>query len=312
MKNYAKFCKIKVKDDKYQLNLTENGIDSSGTFNKIVSIVRWGAPLYGLYVIVKNIVTFALFKMIDVNDVSHLISSLILTAGTFTPFTVLGNSFNSIFKSFIIKHKLKKYYENMRMFEKAKMNAKSSKLIDRNLENQIKITRKLVRFLKRETKRCERLTKPYYKKQERNGELSNLKEYALENIEMNQEAIDKFIFHNYGLLIKLAPKDKEFLQERFEFRYSTIKDGDPYYDEYVWSASHDENLIKNDCIVKGEESNYLNALKKVFNLKNYDEVDFGEYSTNDKDLNNKKLTKQDSAEVKVMPPQKSIYKDMNI
>jgi len=34
MKNYAKFCKLKIQDKNYQLNLTEGGFDTAGWLGK--------------------------------------------------------------------------------------------------------------------------------------------------------------------------------------------------------------------------------------------------------------------------------------
>lgn len=279
MKNYAKYFKLKVKDDFYQLNLTEGGLDTSGAFNKFLSVARFSAPLLALGVIIKNVITFLTLKVINPTDISLLISSLVLTFGTFLPHTNLGNAYNSINKKHKLKRKTKQFYENMRLLEQEKLKSRSQKVEDKILNKQIRLTKKFVGKLKKQTKKFNKLTKNYYKIQQKKGELSSLKEFALENLEMNQEAIDKFIFHNIGLLKLFAPTENDFLQERFENRYNNIISGEAYYDEYIWSATHEENLVKNDCIYKTDTSNYLKNLKRILKL-NKDEIKYYEYVDN--------------------------------
>ena len=279
MKNYAKYFKLKVKDDYYQLNLTEGGLDTSGAFNKFLSLARFSAPLLGLGFIIKNVVTFLTLKVINPADISLIFSSLVLTMGTFLPHTNLGNAYNSINKKHKLKRKTKQFYENMRLLEQGKLHTRTQKAEDKILIKQASLTRNFVKKLKAETHRFNNLSKNYYKKQQKHGKLSPMKEFALENLEMNQEAIDKFIFHNIGLLKLFDPKEQDFLQERFEKRYNDIISGGAYYDEYIWSATHDEDLVKNDCIYKTDFSNYLNRLKQILKLDG-DEIKSYEYVDN--------------------------------
>lgn len=280
MKNYAKYFKLKVNENYYQLNLTEGGLDTSGGFNKFLSVARFSAPLVGVGFIIKNIVTFFMFKTINPADISLIFSSLVLTMGTFLPHTNLGNAYNSISKKTKLKRKTKLFYENMRLLEQDKLQTRTQKAEEKFLNKQINLTKNFIKYLKTQTKTFNKLSKNYYKKLNKNGKLSSMNEFALENLEMNQEAIDKFIFHNIGLLKLFAPKEEEFLQERFEKRYNTIISGGAYYDEYIWSATHDEDLVKNDCFYKTDTSNYLKHLKRILKLED-NEIKTYEYKTKD-------------------------------
>lgn len=290
MKNYAKFFKLKVNENYYQLNLTEGGLDTSGGFNKFLSVARFFAPLVGLGFVIKNLVTFFMFKTVNPADISLIFSSLVLTMGTFLPHTNLGNAYNSISKKRKLKRKTKSFYENMRLLEQEKLQTRTQKAEEKSLNKQINLTKNFIKYLKKQTRKFDKLSKNYYKKLNKNGKLSSMNEFALENLEMNQEAIDKFIFHNIGLLKIFDPKEQEFLQKRFEKRYNDIVCGSAYYDEYIWSAIHNEDLVKNDCIYKTDTSNYIKHLKRILKLED-NKIKSYEYENNNLQENDKIETK---------------------
>ena len=280
MKNYAKFCKIKLDNKSYLLNLTEGGYDTAGFIGRAFATIRHVAPLYAIYLIAKNVISFVNFGLIDMAEVSYFATAGIFIAGFCMPLTSVGKAFNAITKCAILKHKTKKFYKKIRELEVQKNNSRINELNKIGLvHKQENLTKSFIKLLKRNTNKFLRKTRRYYFKKEQ-GKLSGLKTFALENMEMHQEAIDKFIFHNYGLLAKLNVKEKDFLTSRCEVWYNKVKNNEPYYDEYIYSATH-ENLIKNDCINKFEEYNYLQRLRDMFNLKNENEISYTTLSKNE-------------------------------
>ena len=118
------------------------------------------------------------------------------------------------------------------------------------------------------TKRNFNIQKKYNKIIKRKGFVDGMHAFVNDNIESLQEAVDKFVFHNRDLLLKFCPEQNDFIKKRCCYRYNTIKNEGNYYDEFIWSASHSKDiLVKNNCLNKGETSNYLEELKVLFDLQ---------------------------------------------
>lgn len=265
MKNYAKFCKLEINDKRYQLNLTEGGLDGSNILNKIFSIVRFIAPLGVLFCTAEILLLDYLTFLTPFSVAYPFMICSAFTLGCMFPHTNFGNIYNSICKNFVYKQKIKEFYDEMRELELQKV--KKGKYTD---EQQSKKANKILKYFEKQTFKFNRLSKSYYKKQQKKGYLDGIKDLALETLETRQETIDKFIFHNAKLLIELAPDKKSFILERFNYRLKTIKDNEPYYDEFIWTAETGENLIKNDCIDKNETSNYIQSLQELFGFEKKD------------------------------------------
>lgn len=268
MKHYAKYCKIKVKDKEQQLNLTESGYDTTRFFGKVFSGARFLAPLVLFGFLIKNIVSYVFFKKIDLQDLQYIISSGLITSMVCLPFTNVGKANDAILKNYSLKLGRKKYYKKMRELEvlKTKTN-ENSKRYDKLTFAQVKLTRKYLKSLEKETNSFKRKTKRYYKFKENKGYIDGLKSLALDNSETYQESIDKMIFHNGALFIKLCPEYKKFILDRMNARFNYIKDGNPYDDEFLDSIKSGEELVKNDCIDKNSTSNYLELLRDTFDIE---------------------------------------------
>ena len=263
MKNYAKFCKLNIQNKTYQLNLTEGGFDSANFLDKSFSVLRYLAPIFLTYYSAK----FAFLNFTLTNATMPvcvgLTLSFMLTLGCFLPHTIFGNVYNSIQKNRKYIKKIKEFYQDVKILENMKRKAKTTKRVEKIEFYQAKEAKRILNYFKSETKKFSNLTKRYYIKKERKGYLDGLKNFALENLETRQETIDKFLFHNAKLLMTLSPKHKDFIIERTKLRLENIKNGEPYYDEYIWTATTDENLIKNDCLNKLETSNYIENLQRL-------------------------------------------------
>lgn len=261
MKNYAKFCKLNYKNRKFQLNLTEGGLDGTGFFTKCMSILRFAIPGYFIYCLSNALYFEFVLNKSGMGLAPSLIFSFILTCACTLPHTNFGNIYNSIFKNFIYKQKIKKFYEDMRNLEIDK-----NFFLEKNDKKQQRKAKKIIKYFFKETRKFYKLTKTYYRKKQKKGYLDGIKGYALETLETRQETIDKFIFHNAKLLIQLCPKYKDFILNRFKNRLENIKNNEAYYDEFVWTAETGENLIKNDCIDEDNSSNYIENLQKLLKL----------------------------------------------
>ena len=195
---------------------------------------------------------------------------------------------NAILRSLILKSQLKKYYKKMRSFENKKTNL-NCKTINNSQKN---LTQNFLKKLNKITKRNAKIQKKYNKIIKKKGFVDGLHAFVNDNIESLQEAVDKFVFHNKEILLKLCPEQKNFINERFIKRFEIIKNEGNYYDEFIWSASHSkDNLIKNNCINKGETSDYLERLKELFNLQDLSVEDDKIKSYKLKIKNNKYLNK---------------------
>ncbi|MGN1208469.1 MAG: hypothetical protein ACI4TI_03270, partial [Christensenellales bacterium] len=228
---------------------------------KALAILRFSVPAYFAYCLANAIYFEFFLGKSALAFGTSLLLSFALSLACMLPHTNFGNIYNSIIKNMVYKHKICSFYERMRHleFDKTIMNIKTEK-------KQQKITKKLLKYFSKQTKKIEKLTKTYYKKKQKKGYLDGIKGFALETLETRQETIDKFIFHNAKTLINLCPKNKNFILQRFNARLQNIKNNEPYYDEYVWTAETGENLIKNDCIQK-DSSNYINSLQKLLKIK---------------------------------------------
>ena len=263
MKNYAKFCKLNIQNKTYQLNLTEGGFDGSNFIDKSFSVLRYLAPIFLVYFTTKFAsLNFVLAKS-SMSVLAGLGFSFLISLGCFLPHTIFGNVYNSIQKNRKYIKRIKEFYQELKILENIKRKAKTNRRIQKIELYQASETKKFLNYLESETKKFKRLTKHYYIKKDKKGYLDGLKGFALDSLETRQETIDKFLFHNAKLLMTLSPKHKDFVIERTKFRLESIKNGEPYYDEYIWTATTDENLIKNDCIDKLETSFYIESLQKL-------------------------------------------------
>jgi len=263
MKNYAKFCKLNIQNKTYQLNLTEGGFDGSNFLDKSFSVLRYLAPIFLVYYSAKFAsLNFVLTKS-TMSVCVGIGLSFFISLGCFLPHTIFGNVYNSIQKNRKYKKRIKEFYQDLKILENMKRKAKTNRRVEKIEFYQAKEAKRFLNYLESETKKFKRLTKRYYTKKEKKGYLDGLKGFALENLETRQETIDKFLFHNAKLLMTLSPKHKNFVIERTKSRLENIKNGEPYYDEYIWTAMTNENLIKNDCLNKLESSNYIENLQKL-------------------------------------------------
>ena len=165
-----------------------------------------------------------------------------------------------------------------------KIEAKQAKLVD-----------DLIKYLKKETKRITKANKNYSKLAKRNGGmLCGVKGLAYDVYNFSQETADKAIFHNKNLFMKLAPQHKDFIQERFEtlgkIYYKLRNDPNGTDDEFIWSARNpDRNVIKNDCIRKGETSDYVDRIKRAFVADSGEEkVEYSSLEVKEKSLDDLK------------------------
>ena len=267
MRNYAKYCKINLDGHKYQLNLTENGQDDAHFLNKLFSVNFWIAPLYIFYKVAENLYLNFSGLAPDVEFIPKLATAGLITLSFCLPFTNTGRGYNAILRSLFLKNKTKKYYAKMRSLE-AEKNNKNSKKIQKK---QIKLTIKFLKHLKSVTNFNELLSRKYQKRIQKYGFVDGTRAFANDNIESVQEAVDKFIFHNRNWLYRYCDKYRSFIKSRANTHYSVIKNGGNYYDEYIWSASHkDDMLVKNDCLDKFEDTEYFNELRKIFDFKTED------------------------------------------
>lgn len=263
MRNYAKFCKINVNNKKYQLNLTEAGQEDH-LFNKFMSVGIMATPAYLIYKACEYFYLSFLGLALDISFISKVLAVGVIFLTVCLPFTNVGKGYNSILRSLILKHKTKKYYAKMRKLEAGKNNINCK----RKDKKQIKLTNKFVKGLKRRTKYNEFMSKKYQRKIEKKGFVDGTNAFANDNIECVQEAIDKFIFHNRDFLYENCPSFRGFIKSRMKTHYEIVKNEGSYYDEYIWSASHDNDmLVKNDCVQAFETTNYFENLKKLFNIK---------------------------------------------
>lgn len=267
MRNYAKYCKINLNNKKYQLNLTEGGQDDAHFINKFASGVSLLAPTYMVYKLIENFVLNNAMFIFAPDLISKLIASGIIFFTFCLPITNVGKGYNAILRSILLKRKTKRYYAKMR-----KLEANKNNINEKNFTNkQIKITNKFVKHLKKVTNFNDFISRKYQRRIDKKGFVDGTRAFANDNIESVQEAIDKFIFHNREWLYNFCPKYKNFIKERMRIHYSIIKNEGNYYDEYIWSASHkDDVIVKNDCILMFEDSNYLDNLRKLFNINNVD------------------------------------------
>lgn len=284
MKNYAKFCKLNIQNKTYQLNLTEGGFDGTNFIDKTFSVLRYLAPTCSLYCILK-FAHLSAFGIKNASLITYSLLTLAITCGTFLPHTTFGNVFNSIHKNRIYTKKIKEYYEKMRDFEIFKTKTKLEKRKFVFEKEQQKLTKKMLKYFEKQTTKFEHLTKRYYKIKEKNCYVDGLKGMAFDSLETRQETIDKFLFHNAKLLIALCPEYKDFIAKRARLRIENIVSGEPYYDEYVWSALEGENLIKNNCLNKKDTSNYIENLGKLLLAKKENnEIEYEKLSIPEKTL----------------------------
>lgn len=267
MRNYAKFCKINLNNKKYQLNLTETGADDAHLFNKMLSVLSLSSPVFILYKLGQIFFFNFKFGFFNIDWISHILAGCVVALAFVIPLFESGKGFNLILRNILLKNKTKKYYKKMRNLEMDKMH------LNYKIQNkkQQKVTKRFLSKLVKITKRNSRLKKKYVKILNKKGYVDGIKGFVNDNLETLQESVDKFVFHNKELLLKLCPKYKTFIQERYNERFNVIINDGNYYDEYIWSASHsNDNLIKNNCLNKGETSNYLQELKQLFSLDDLD------------------------------------------
>jgi len=236
--------------------------------NKSISVLGQAAPLFMLYKIGEIVYNFLTFNVVSLDLISHFLAATILACGFAFPFTKTGKGYRAILKSLKLKHKTKKYYKKMHTLEKTKTNINAKRVT----EEQRKVTKRFLKKLMKITNKNNKIQEKYKKIAIKKGYVDGLKAFVSDNIDSYQEAVDKFIFHNRSLLIKLCPEYKGFVDKIFMDRYTTIVTGENYYDEYIWSAFHnDDILIKNDCINKNETSNYLQELYNIFKSNMHEE-----------------------------------------
>lgn len=264
MRNYAKFCKISIGDEKLQLNLTEGGRDDAGFINKFLSVNFWLAPIYMLY---KGFETFYLYSITALLSLDFLfqVAGFGVIFLTFClPISNVGKAFNAMIRNMALKSRTKKYYKKMRKLEEEKTNLN----INRKTKKQMRLTNKFVKKLRRITNYNDRLSRKYEKKIDKKGFVDGTASFAYDNIVTIQEGIDKFVFHNQDFLSVMCPKFETFIDKRSDIHYQTILSDNGYYDEYIYSAKNkDKMLVKNDCIMMGDTTNYFDELREVFKVE---------------------------------------------
>lgn len=284
-KNYARYCKLNINEKTNQFNLTEGGLDGTNFFSKCLSVLRFAAPIGLIYSVSKSVYLEYILNTSAFSMLSPLFASIFFSVFLMLPHTNFGNVYNSVLKNYFYKNKIKNYYFYIRSLEEKKLKTKNRNKKIYYEEIQKKETRSLLQYFEKQTKKFDKLTKTYYNKKSKKGYLDGIKGYALETLETRQETIDKFIFHNAKLFIELSPIHKDFIVDRFNKRLETIKNNEPYYDEYLWTIETGENLIKNDCINYNETTNYFENLKKFMESKE-SKVDFETMKSEPKSLKN--------------------------
>ena len=286
MRNYAKFCKIKLNDKKFQLNLTESGIDSATLFDKFFAKFRTVFPLTLLVSLGLGIYNFFTVGFIPSLILGFIGAGLIGAISCFMPGTSLANAYNAINQNAKLVKKLKKYYKEMRNYEILKQ------INSKNIKKQVSLTSKTLHDLLILTKKNDKKLKRYYKELNIKEDLGGLSNFAYDNLTMLQQTIDKFIFHNKDILMELCPRYEKFINDRTIEHYETLTGGYAYYDEYVWSAKHKNDImVKNNCINKKDNTTYFNYLKEVLNLDENisNEIKFSSLNINDNNINKQKL-----------------------
>lgn len=280
MRNYAKFCKLNIDNKKYQLNLTETGSDDAHFFNKMLSVLSLASPVFVLYKLFEILYNKFTINIVSSELISHLIAGSFIMFAFVVPVFESSKGFNAILRGILFKNKTKKFYKKIRNLEKEKNNINYREIT----QEQKKLTKHFLKKLVKITKKNERIKQKYNKIYDKKGYVDGMHAFVSDNIDSLQESVDKFIFHNKELLLKFCPEYSNFIEERYVLRYNVILNEENYYDEFIWSASHSkDNLIKNNCLNKGETSNYLNELKELFeledlsvnkqNIKTYDYID---------------------------------------
>jgi len=244
----ARYCCIEENNKLLQLNLTESAFAQTSLFERILGKTRFIYPT----VLVGSTAALIISTLLQtpLAFLSQVIpASLVVSSVFYFPF----NAFNKIFTATQLNNKalrtINKYYSKMRELESQKVRHKNQK--SSILQRQQKLTSKLVKKLHSTLKFIYFLNKGYERKTRKGKDLWSLAELA--NVQLNaaRNTIDKFIFHNNTLLSMLCPSKKSFINERTNAYYNNVLDQDEYfYDEYIYSGTHNECLVENDDILK--------------------------------------------------------------
>ena len=246
----ARYCCIEENNRLLQLNLTEGAMAQTSLFERILGKTRFIYPtvLVGstAALIISTLLNAPLTFLAQVIPASLVVSSVF-----YFPF----NSFNKIFTATQLNNKILKtiykYYSKMRKLECTKVKSKNKKKKSSILQKQKKLTADVVKKLHSTLKFINFLNKGYERKLRNGKDLWSLAELA--NVQLNaaRNTLDKFIFHNNTLLSMLCPSKKSFINQRTNAYYNNVLDEDEYfYDEYIYSGTHNECLVENDDVLK--------------------------------------------------------------